>query len=215
MTAINAFIRGREVHVLTDAAYLEATGRLVFIGSKIGLLPHVNAVCVTRGEGEIEGAFRAMLGTAFTSFDALTSGFRQAVQKVIDGHDAGRGYAPFEVMAAGISEFSGKPDIRAAFRGDTPEPVQFYSGKLWASPFDGVSAALKAKGIDLQSDAFDPVMNGVELLEAQRARVIQPAGFPPCHIVGGFAQLTTVSAAGITTRVLKRWPDQVGQRIVP
>mgnify|MGYP001331300570 CR=1 FL=1 len=83
MTAINAFIRGKEVHVLTDAAYLEATGRLVFIGSKIGLLPHVNAVCVTRGEGEIDAAFRAMLGTAFTSFDALTSGFRQAVQTVI------------------------------------------------------------------------------------------------------------------------------------
>lgn len=212
MTAINAFVRGSEAMMLTDAAYLDATGRLIFIGSKVRLMPHANAVCAIRGEGELDSAFTAMLSTAFTSFDGLKAGFREAVENVIASHDKGRGYAPFDLVVAGVSEFYGKPDVLAATRGPVPGPMDIGPWAPWVSPLPDPGMM---PGLDATSPGFDPVMNGADLLEAQRRQVIQPPGFPPCHIVGGFAQLTTVSAAGISTRMLKRWPDKVGQRIVP
>ncbi len=217
MTALNAFVRGREAHILTDAAYLDTQGRLIFIGSKVRMLPHLNAVCVIRGESELDGAFTAMFGTAFTSFDALAKDFRTAIDNVLSSHDKGRPYAPVDVVVAGVSEFSRKPELWTASRGTPPEPVRYSRDRAYISPAlgDAAAATLEAQDLDPFSDEFDPVMDGADLLEAQRVQVIQPAGFPPCHIVGGFVQLTTISADGISTRVLRRWPDQVGQRIKP
>ena len=68
---------------------------------------------------------------------------------------------------------------------------------------------------------FDPFTHGVRLMEAQR-RVVgamdNGAGKNGVtgHGVGGFAQLTTLQRDGIiTTRILRRWPDEVGERIEP
>lgn len=46
-------------------------------------------------------------------------------------------------------------------------------------------------------DELDPERDGLRMLEIQRHR--------PSHGIGGFAQLTTVTATGISTRIIHRW----------
>jgi hypothetical protein len=64
---------------------------------------------------------------------------------------------------------------------------------------------------DPYSEQFDPERDGLALIEAQR-RWVDADGR---HIVGGTAQLTTVSEVGVTTTVLREWPDEIGRRIEP
>ena len=63
---------------------------------------------------------------------------------------------------------------------------------------------------------LDPVRDGLRILEAQRhTKGLQGAETEPSHGVGGFAQLTTITAREITTRILKWWPDLIGQKLNP
>jgi hypothetical protein len=57
----------------------------------------------------------------------------------------------------------------------------------------------------------DPERDGLALLEAQRRLPYSPD--EPACFVGGFAELTTVSAAGITQKRLRTWPDRIGEKI--
>ena len=67
-------------------------------------------------------------------------------------------------------------------------------------------------------ETFDPVLDGLKLLEAQR-RTRRPLGRGPgavfAHVVGGFAQHTVVTENGISSNVIHCWPDEIGRRIEP
>jgi hypothetical protein len=68
------------------------------------------------------------------------------------------------------------------------------------------------QGAETDPDDIDPVTDGLRLLELQRsaASKTDTGNFV---ITGGFAQLTTITAASITTRILKRWDDVRGERV--
>ncbi|MGN6311715.1 MAG: hypothetical protein ACTHNN_19415 [Xanthobacteraceae bacterium] len=56
--------------------------------------------------------------------------------------------------------------------------------------------------------------HAIAALQTQRKIAAREAasGLNPCW-VGGFAQLTTVDADGVHSRVIHRWPDQIGQKV--
>lgn len=218
MTAINVFCRGRAVHLLTDGAYLSPDGVLRLIGPKVRTLPHLNAMAIMRGPFDLESAFVNALGTAMTSFDHLLANFESAVNTIADAHAAANGFESFDLVVAGVSEFYQMPKVIGAFCGETAGTNRTVVQSLsdWTAPMTaGIRARLAARGIDPESPSFDPERDGLTLLEEQRREVIQPQGWPAIHIVGGFAQLTTLTTDGITTRVLKRWPDKVNEKISP
>lgn len=63
---------------------------------------------------------------------------------------------------------------------------------------------------------LDPVKDGLRIIEAQRhTKGIQGDETEPSHGVGGFAQLTTINANTIKTRIIKRWPDPIGEKLNP
>lgn len=78
--------------------------------------------------------------------------------------------------------------------------------------------AARAAGVtaQIEIDAFDPEIDGLKLLEVQR---LVPSAFDMRHpdrtgsIVGGLGMLTTITRDGISTKVVKRWPDRVGRLI--
>lgn len=53
------------------------------------------------------------------------------------------------------------------------------------------------------------------LHEAQRLVVGITSDGQIQYLVGGLAELVTVSAAGITRQLLRRWPDRIGELITP
>ena len=66
---------------------------------------------------------------------------------------------------------------------------------------------------------FRPEEDGLALLKAQRlSRRELPdsrTGIVSSHIVGGFVQLTSVTARGVNASILHWWPDEIGRKINP
>jgi hypothetical protein len=58
-------------------------------------------------------------------------------------------------------------------------------------------------------DDVDPAVDGLKVFEILRRHRV------PGAMVGGFVQLTTVTRDEISTRVIHRWPDRVGEPISP
>lgn len=61
------------------------------------------------------------------------------------------------------------------------------------------------------ADAIDPAVDGLAVMEIQRANPHLDNG--DVVFIGGFAQLTTVTADCVTSRIIHRWPDKVRERI--
>jgi hypothetical protein len=67
---------------------------------------------------------------------------------------------------------------------------------------------------DCSEEDIDPVVHGFAILEIQRAHLMENDGIDGKFCaVGGFAQITTVTAGALTSRVVNRWRDQVGKKI--
>jgi len=65
------------------------------------------------------------------------------------------------------------------------------------------------------ADKFDPTRDGMRVLEIQRRHLPDWPASVNHHVVGGFAQLTTITENSIETKIIHRWPDEVGQPIRP
>jgi hypothetical protein len=117
--------------------------------------------------------------------------------------------AAFEVVIAGISESDG-PTAYVV-----PSDTRYGN----AAPFDLIpikgfvalpnSATISAAMAPLMptsgnADEVDPARVGLAVMEIQRAN--PDVGDCLCP-VGGFAQLTTVTADSVTSRIIHRWPD--------
>jgi hypothetical protein len=86
---------------------------------------------------------------------------------------------------------------------DHVRPLRLHGAREYISPNVGQSFYGAA--------AFDPQKDGVALLEAQRLTKDEHGRHP----AGVAAELTVVSEEGVTTTVLREWPDEIGRRIEP
>lgn len=208
MTAINILRQSKAVHLISDGASYDEHQRPTSFGPKVFPLPHINAAIGIRGPTIALPLIAHLVGHAATSYNELKANIVAVLKRSASLCDTilGRCSAPFEVAIAGMSEGKG-PDAyvvcsrdwsvtdvpEIGFMPELPETVAYFArllGKVTSTD-------------DLVAAAF-----GIEVLEIQRKARMGP--HLTCH-VGGFAQLTSVDATGIQTRILRRWPDEVGQ----
>jgi len=221
MTAINVFIRPDAVHVLTDGAGYAPDGRLLTIEQKVIPLASLSVVLAARGIIGLLHLYAEQISKSFTTFDGLVEGVTAEVWKVIE-HSQGK-FSPgileahFDLIIAGWSERRDRAEMYLLCNHDT------YGIPAWelAQADDGyispgseeLFARLRARGVDV-FEKLDPETDGLRIIEEQRGMTWPPAaGGEPIRVVGGFCQLTTVRRDEITTRILKRWPDRIGERI--
>lgn len=210
MSAVNIFPTGEALHIFTDGALCEpADGRLKCVTSKLHLVPRLSAVVAVRGS---ETAMRIVgrLADLAETFDLLVRGLGDRLRDSwhhISLFGLGEIVGPAEVFVAGFNE-AGEPDIwMASTSGSEPfasRPVGFIVSPIPPPPFDP---------FDIES--FDPVGDGVALMQSQR-QIVTTAEEPfaaGCGTVGGYVQHTVVTPDAITTRVAHRWPDRIGERI--
>lgn len=124
--------------------------------------------------------------------------------------------ATFDLVVAGLSSSRG-PDSFLICDHDR------YGGAAWSviplgpvciAPADEETLARMALTEAELAGDIDPVEDGLRIIEAQRhCKAIQGEETEPSYGVGGFAQLTTVRAGEITTRILRRWPDRIGEKL--
>jgi hypothetical protein len=136
----------------------------------------------------------------------------------------------FELTCVGWSDRMARPVALMATTFEPKDPADIH-GLSWtdgyrqfhpqAAPLAGLcpvidsSAALGRSMIcpeDLET--MDLERDGLALIEEQR-RV--PFNFEgrAAYLIGGLAELTTATKAGITRKILRQWPDRIGEPIMP
>jgi hypothetical protein len=233
MTAI-AIVRQRSaIHVLSDGAFCDSdTGIVKFIGSKQWYSLDVPCVIVARGQPLYCALVCSNMLVAAPQFDEFKPHLLEHLKHRRQSWEAmaakGASAAElehvrqFEISVVGFSQ---KRDAfetwfvagHDGYGGDDGpaawEPVN-QTEPMRAGPIPSAEA-MASLGWELPDvDDFEPVEDGRMLLEAQRRTLVQLYGTQreePLCFVGGFAQLTTLTSDSITSRIIGRWPDKVGE----
>lgn len=217
MTAINVIKQKSAVHMLTDGASWHPSGEFGPPCVKAWPLPHLNCVVSARGPRCAPALVADYIGSAASSYDDLRSRavgiIRDAVnfyQNVFALNERFGGRAEFVI--AGWSSFSGA----AAFvvvADDQNRGIDAWQvhdcGPVMMAPGDlAIESAVRDSlpSNVTSADTMDPERDGLTMLQAQR-RARNLSNDALGTIVGAFAHLTSVTPAGITTRIIHRWNE--------
>ncbi|TDR89111.1 hypothetical protein [Enterovirga rhinocerotis] len=220
MTACNIFVLSDQIRVWTDGAAVDTDGHLIHRQQKVGFLPHLNAVVVIRGPALAPPMVELWLGSLHETFDDLVDGLSATLRGLIQDHAdkwevRGAGSA-FELLLAGFSESRKTPEvywIEDSRRLDDIKrrgaisivPADDVTTRRLTEAFPGMSEKKALRSDDVQ----------LRLMELQRDVRARPNFYDglPSGGVGAFAQLTTVTRSGISTRIVRRWPDRIGKKL--
>lgn len=208
--------------MISDGIGLGDDGKIASIAPKITILPLLNAAIGIRGDALI--ALLLMSGLSadwqqFGSYDGLRSGLVDHLSNVFDvaGDQweamRGPGWSEMDIIVAGWSETSG-PDsylLRTMEGTATPAWEIIDTGGVLLTPSnDGIFESLGEFG---RSGAISD-LEMIAIAEKQR-NYTEPYGPNKIEtsLVGGFLQLTTITERDISTRIIHRWNDRIGEPI--
>jgi hypothetical protein len=204
MTAFLAVRQPDSVTILIDGASYDPSGVVVRLAPKFVTLPGSNSVLVTRGlQTPIELLDRLFpfesLRTMMTRADVIVSSARRAGR-----HQHGP-IGAFEVLIAGVENGRARY-FYSPSEGNFRELDDFYFA---AGPVLDVRTMLAAGCQPLDDAAeFDTFKHGLPMMEAFRRTPIDGL-----YGVGGFVTETRIGVNGIRSRIIHRWPDEIGQKI--
>ncbi len=219
MSSAIVYIEDDAAHLLTDGGRFADDGRMGGTTQKAIILADRHAVVTARGPGAFHSVLGVHLASVSGSFEDLVAAFpnacRQAhdslmqafsdgleltrnphdVDAVLVGYSQSLGFCSFltaSIPIDGAPAWSTSPMVREA--GDAA--LQYVTPAA-----EDMEGRLRAKGVNLWDGEVDVSAHGLAVMRDQRDH--QPQ-------VGGFCQLTSVTRAGVSSRVLERWPVKPG-----
>jgi len=228
MTAINVIRHSDAVHLLTDGIVCNSEGVICEIGPNAFALPNIPAAMAIRGPTHFMPFLVHRLSRECQSFDDL---LKRVVSVALEVHMSvpmtlgyGEVRPDFDLVVAGWSEERRRPE--SFIMTNQEESDQFaIANNVWQlmalpdvliAPSVGV-AQIQAVGwrVPETAEAFQPSIDGAKLVRAQRLSkgLRPPIRNRDIDSVGGFVQLTTVHSHGVSSTILHRWPDRMGQLI--
>ena len=226
MTALNIIRQSSAVHILTDGAGYRPDGAMAFAMPKVFPLANLDAAVAGRGSPLflVNFAIAATIKSgSFDRFKAIAIDLASAVFREVKAAMIASGEGSlFDLAVAGWSEAGGPSAYFITNNesyGATVPPWQIVeSGPINLAPQNAaISAELEREfpnGAD--PDLFDPEVDGLRILEIQRRHPVthsSGSAFADAKSVGAFAQLTTIRRGEITMKIIRRWPDEIGQPI--
>lgn len=214
MSAINLILQHNSSHLITDGAAYRHDGTMLCAATKAWPLPHLCAAVATRGPMMFGPVLIGLLCLAASTFDQLQASIADVSREAFvsfRGLLSGDVPDDFDIVVAGISETNGPTGFIVGNHtryGFDPWTVTRLEG-LCMTPSSGeLVTHVQREFADRSVDDLDPAAAGLHILELQHAAQLQPdSQFP--H-VGAFAQITSVTADRIETRILRRWADKPG-----
>jgi hypothetical protein len=192
VTAINVLKTEDAVHMLTDGRV--GAGAVIGTLAKMMPLPHLNAAIATRGPARLLGLMSLMLCTKTVTFEDLVAEVHRL--EWVCGHfkepwQIESLAADFDLVVIGIGQDGPKAYLVSnhGLHGLDPWHVLELPEFL-------VTPTVNQELPEAVFCADDPLTELPRLVEHQRATNVS---------VGGFVQLTTVTAAGITTSIVRNW----------
>lgn len=219
MSAINVFIKPDAVHLLVDgAAYRCTDGEVLALLQKVQTFAYMPAVLTVRGAS----CFLPMLAEAvngFRDFDYLVNKIVDTARTLATTHRVlleKCGSTDLDIVIAGWSARHDRPEGYTLFShgryGVAPWKLTALDGGLVQPADDELGRALAALGIDLESDSFDPTIDGVRLMCLQHERTWQ-LGDANIRAVGGWVQHVKITRDSVVSSIPLRWNDRIGAKI--
>lgn len=194
MTAINVLKLTDAVHLLTDGRC--GVGMAFGTVPKVIPIPHLNAIVATRGPARLLGLMTLMLCTKATTFDDLPgelSRLKWICEQQLEPWQVETLAADFDAVVAGIG--SKGP---AAYLVSNHANHGFRLWEVFEIPYCLATPVVDQALLEAVFWADDPVVEMPRLVDAQRS---DPS-------VGGFSQLTSITADGISTRIVRDYRNQ-------
>jgi hypothetical protein len=220
VSSVNVIRQRDAVYIVTDGAACLPDGKLSHLTSKVVPLAHLEAAIAVRGlEAHVAMLGHAVAGLA-GSYDELKACIAPKLKELVEAQRSdlvtrfGEHGASFDLFVAGISETTG-PDSYVVASHD------LHPGIAAWSVFDPGYLCLTPQNEELlhAADARLSCRTWGQTWIAQIAGdIVREQRHIPClggYMIGGFAQLTTVKAGSIETRIIRRWPDRIGEAIAP
>lgn len=208
MTATNVFVTPDAIHLFSDGTVLDPAGNLIGSASKVFALPQAQTVVGVAGTTLLRFSVEANISAGVDSFEdvvrrlpSLAEATRNNPETMLHGQ--------FLVIAAG---WSAKAEAFRAVAMTGVDGSGFFA--FQPRPVDRFCAPSDFR---LDGMAFDPARaeeSGIKIMEYQR-RGGQITATGPRYSVGCFIQHTLLTRDAITTKIIHRWPDEIGSQIRP
>jgi hypothetical protein len=208
MSAITLVREESAVHIVTDGAAFIGD-RVVGYATKQLPIPHLPAVVAVRGTSVATYSMWGFASTHFADYDDMKARFAGLVRKSLLCR-----WWNLEVVVAGYSASSGIDAYTFASRDRKNIPAWESAGipsTLFAPEFDhclNLRATFRNKNCTVEEFAE-------RACDSQRAAYGTTGLGSHLHSAGMFCQMTTLTHETITTRILKRYPDEIGKPIRP
>lgn len=220
MTAINLFASGPRGLLMTDTAAYDDDGIVHSFVSKSITIPRLRMALATRGMIAMLPALAARIDLMSTSFDHLIDeGSDGIAQWFAEQDHDGAMERDFELSAIGWSE-SRKAVIAIQMASiDIPgrAAFQWSGGAVLIGPNppmqDLIDAGVLVNGIFDERDIEASLLKVMEIQRSYRVRLGTDPSLPERHCVGGQVIVTEVTERGIAQRIVRTWPDHLGQHI--
>lgn len=229
MTAINTLQTNDAIHFFSDGAYIDpSSNRMVATSPKVFTFPHarcaigisgpmelcrslstVGLLCQTIDQvvGDVEAILPELIkvvldGWPPLNFGVYIGGFSAEGEHQFYRLDAKTTDSTFKFIRCDADCWNYEPAL-------TQSSIALVLGEDKANEFD--------RGFIERLEISDPVAHGTLALEAQRRIKVCDSSLSggSAYTVGAFAQVTSVYCDRVESRILKRWPDQVGAPIIP
>lgn len=218
MTATNALVTSRAAYLWTDGAIYDPDGIVTWLGSKVATAPAALMAMAVSGRGYAPRLKEILDTYPLATQDEVLAALPRVAQQM----RAEQGALPVDgcndvqIIAALYSIARRRPEAwvvstNQAYLGPTYKPGTLVALRSFFVPDIDLDNTL---GRPFDPDSFDPVVDGLACMLAQRNT---PWDVDGCamHCIGGRCEMATVTATGVDTEILARWPDEVGKVIVP
>lgn len=223
MTALNGFTHPDAAYLLVDAATLDGDGNLHEVRSKVVYARQISAAGALSGytPSALLDTRRAELAAIFADAHEHAGLLRSVARFALKVHaeNAAAGFPPSKVpvsiLVALFAGDGGGPQLWMVATDDADQPAPIRRLKAFVNNAGPGAPVPGLHGLEMHdlvdASRFVPSVHGARLAEAQRELTDEDG----VRSVGGYAELVTVNRKGVSSRILTRWPDQLGTPIDP
>jgi hypothetical protein len=210
MSALNVYMSEGRADIFTDGAAYTKSGEVAALMSKVLALPQMSGALAWVGAPQT-GYFGAgiLSDMALRTIDEVRASFGDKLKQCYSPEVFGP--ASFEIVVVGKTTNGELKAVHFArdSQADGRKPFQAKVIRKFCTPYSGNFSSVR--------DEFDgSPKTGLRLMEAQRRyKFVATETQIEMYAVGGFCQHTIVTDDGVSMRVVRNWPDEIGKKIAP
>jgi hypothetical protein len=205
-------------HFFTDGGVFDSKGVLIAIAQKTHMLAHMPAALTVLGPrawATVLYAFVASCATFDGLRDTIISDLRSYEALIKRAAESDGMSADFQIFMAGYSHRENRlAGFMVASNAESGVKEPYVLQELLETMVNPAPDHVALKSVVWEyPESINIERDGLKLMQAQRKMPFAHGNGAIQSVVGGFIQHTVVSSDQVTTRIVHRWDDKVGESI--